>query len=141
MNFRVESSIENAKELVNRKEYNKLFDLDQLNQIIKRNEITFNNFKEMKINFPPTYKFDLNTDNYDTSAKKRFFIDFYRFLYYIVKLNCYPNRVPSWCDRILYKTNEESTTNDCSGVEYDHIINYKQSDHKPVYGIFKVKVI
>ena len=73
LNFRVESSIENAKELVNRKEYNKLFDLDQLNQIIKRNESTFNNFKEMKINFPPTYKFDLNTDNYDTSANFSFF--------------------------------------------------------------------
>ncbi|CAK0869306.1 unnamed protein product [Prorocentrum cordatum] len=35
-------------------------------------------FEEAIINFPPTYKFDVNTDNYDTSAKQR---------------------VPSWTDR------------------------------------------
>ena len=59
------------KELISKKEFYKLFEYDQLNRIIKRKEHTFNNFKEMTISFPPTYKFDLNTNNYDTSAKRR----------------------------------------------------------------------
>lgn len=37
-------------------------------------------FVEEQIRFPPTYKFDVNTDTYDTSKKAR---------------------IPSWTDRIL----------------------------------------
>ena len=39
-------------------------------------------FNEAAIAFPPTYKFDVGTSTYDTSAKRR---------------------VPSWTDRVLYK--------------------------------------
>lgn len=31
----------------------------------------FQGYQEGRINFKPTYKFDLETDNYDTSAKLR----------------------------------------------------------------------
>ena len=31
----------------------------------------FQGFSEQPINFPPTYKFDLNSDLYDSSEKKR----------------------------------------------------------------------
>lgn len=34
-------------------------------------EKVFQGYQEGRINFKPTYKFDLETDNYDTSAKLR----------------------------------------------------------------------
>ena len=78
----------------------------------------FNGFLESKINFPPTYKFDPKTHNYDTSKKKR---------------------RPAWCDRIFYKTNKNAFA-DIKVEQYDHIGEYNQSDHKPVYATFKLKV-
>lgn len=75
---------------------------------------------EKTITFPPTYKFDPNTNTYDTSTKKR---------------------VPSWCDRILYKTEDkESKFIHCEQLSYNHIPEFDQSDHKPVYSLFQVKV-
>jgi hypothetical protein len=70
----VEQSIDGVKELLSRSKFTKLLEYDQLNVILKQNESLFKNVKEMNILFPPTYKFDLNTNNYDTSAKKRLFI-------------------------------------------------------------------
>lgn len=116
LNFRIENSIENVKELIVKQDFNKLLEYDQLKQILKKNGTSFNNFKEMQIKFPPTYKFDLNTNNYDTSAKKR---------------------IPSYCDRILYKIFEDSPINECQPIEYNHLPEFVQSDHKPVIGIFK----
>ena len=45
-------------------------------------------YKEEKIDFAPTYKYDLGTNRYDTSKKQR---------------------TPSWCDRILYWNNQQLT--------------------------------
>ena len=74
LNFRVEQSIDCVKELLSRSKFTKLLEYDHLNIILKQNESLFKDVKEMNISFPPTYKFDLNTNNYDTSAKKRLFI-------------------------------------------------------------------
>ena len=71
LNFRIENSLDNVKELIAKQDFNKLLEYDQLKKILKKNGTSFKNFKEMQIKFPPTYKFDLNTNNYDTSAKKR----------------------------------------------------------------------
>lgn len=42
-----------------------LIRFDQLSKAMKTKSV-FNEFKEMKINFPPTYKFDPGTNIYDT---------------------------------------------------------------------------
>ena len=69
-------------------------------------------FFEGNIHFPPTYKFQDGTDNYD-----------------------YNERVPGWTDRILYRANNLSDVILC---KYSSIFEAKTSDHKPVYAIFKI---
>lgn len=79
----------------------------------------FSSFKEGEIKFPPTYKFTINTNLYDTSR----------------------DRLPSWCDRILFKlTKDNDEIIDCESIEYNHIEELNLSDHKPVYASFDIKV-
>ncbi|OON15177.1 hypothetical protein X801_09023, partial [Opisthorchis viverrini] len=74
----------------------------------------FQQFEEGRIRFPPTYKYDINSDNFDTSEK------------------C---RVPAYTDRILYKVQKKGTV--CC-VHYDSIRTIRSSDHRPVYGYYTV---
>lgn len=39
--------------------------------MVKKSEPVLEGFMEGPLNFPPTYKFDVETHTYDTSAKKR----------------------------------------------------------------------
>ena len=94
------------------------FNLKLISSMKKRE--CFLEFNEKKIDFPPTFKFDVNTHTYDTSAKQR---------------------IPSWCDRILYKIrNTEEKSLICEQLVYKNIDEYNQSDHKPVYSMFQIKV-
>ena len=72
-------------------------------------------FEELPITFAPTYKYDVGTDNYDSSEKKR---------------------SPAWCDRLLYRGAR------IQQLEYRRH-EVRVSDHRPVSGrfIFKVKRI
>ena len=47
-----------------------VLDFDQLN-CFKSEGVIFRGFSEDKIHFPPTYKYDPGTNNFDTSSKKR----------------------------------------------------------------------
>ena len=127
-----------------------------LEQIAKKK--AFIGFKEGPLEFPPTYKFDAGTSDYDTSSKQR---------------------IPSWTDRILWKDNltqpsEQKDRLDGSAANglrrslsrtgtkmrlgrrkssvssgtlvgvtlerYDCVRNMLQSDHWPVYGVFQAAV-
>ena len=59
MNFRVEKSFETAKSLIWQKQYTKLAQFDQLNA---NKDTCFPGFKEHELNYPPTFKFLLNSD-------------------------------------------------------------------------------
>ncbi|KAI7851521.1 Endonuclease/exonuclease/phosphatase [Circinella umbellata] len=72
-------------------------------------------FREAPIRFDPTYKYDPGTDRYDTSEKQR---------------------VPAWCDRILYRTPETA----CSNAEFYRRHEVKASDHRPVSAGFEVAI-
>ncbi|KAG7193596.1 inositol-1 [Scheffersomyces spartinae] len=113
-NYRIGLPNEQVKPLIERKQYSRLFEFDQLHMQMA-NGITFPFYDEMEITFPPTYKFDLDSDIYDTSEKQR---------------------IPAWTDRILSLSKGKVLTpkvyNSCPTVKF--------SDHRPVYGIFEVSV-
>lgn len=75
-------------------------------------------FEEAPIHFPPTYKFDPNTEHYDTSSKLR---------------------IPSWTDRILWKVNPAAGMHRAVEVlHYGSVPEIKVSDHRWAGGAYVV---
>jgi hypothetical protein len=92
----------------------KLLERDQLLVSKKRNPgFRLRAFREAPITFAPTYKYDVGTDNYDTSDKKR---------------------SPAWCDRLLYRGMGRIKQIDYRRHEV------RVSDHRPVSGRFMIRV-
>lgn len=94
--------------------YETLLQSDQLYKAMKEG-MAFSGFNEGKINFAPSYKFNIGTDLFDHA-----------------KL-----RVPSYTDRILYKAKNIEVVK-C--LNYDTVPSIKSSDHKPVYAMFEVTI-
>ncbi|NWY65215.1 INP5K phosphatase, partial [Erithacus rubecula] len=102
----------------------------QLN-MAKKKEKFLEEFKEGPLQFKPTYKFDLHSEVYDTSEKKR---------------------KPAWTDRILWKVKNLSEIASKEGElpeeklisvtleDYVSHMSYGISDHKPVTGTFKLEM-
>ncbi|XP_030647700.1 phosphatidylinositol polyphosphate 5-phosphatase type IV [Chanos chanos] len=88
---------------------------DQLYKEMNEGAI-FKGFQEAPIHFPPTYKFDIGCDVYDTTSKQR---------------------TPSYTDRILYRSRQ---ADDIKVVKYTSCSSIKTSDHRPVIGMFQVKL-
>lgn len=78
----------------------------------------FVNYNEGEINFPPTYKYDLFSDDYDTSDK------------------C---RAPAWTDRILFRKRREGGHNPGKVIYYGRA-ELKQSDHRPVIAFIDIDI-
>lgn len=92
----------------------KLLERDQLLASKRKNPwFRLRAFEELPITFAPTYKYDVGTDNYDTSEKKR---------------------SPAWCDRILYRGGDRVRQLDYQRHEV------RVSDHRPVTALFSIKV-
>ncbi|XP_077594475.1 phosphatidylinositol polyphosphate 5-phosphatase type IV isoform X5 [Stigmatopora nigra] len=92
-----------------------LVEHDQLAKEMRNGSI-FKGFREADIQFLPTYKFDTGSDVYDTSAKKR---------------------TPSYTDRILFRTRYAEAIH---VLKYSSCSSIKTSDHRPVVGIYGVKL-
>nr|DAD21775.1 TPA_asm: hypothetical protein HUJ06_023238 [Nelumbo nucifera] len=106
-----------AKRLIKKNLHGMLTSKDQLLQEAERGQI-FNGYSEGTLAFKPTYKYNIGTNNYDTSYKVR---------------------VPSWTDRILFKI-EEFGNVDASLHSYESMDNIHSSDHKPVKAHLCLKV-
>ncbi|XP_069751944.1 type II inositol 1,4,5-trisphosphate 5-phosphatase isoform X3 [Narcine bancroftii] len=113
LNYRIcHPEVETIKKLITAKDYEKLIEFDQLTNHMKNLQV-FRGFKEGPLNFHPTYKYDVGTDDWDTSEK------------------C---RVPAWCDRILWKGRNVKQ------LDYRSHMALRISDHKPVSSLFQVGI-
>ncbi|XP_051840920.1 synaptojanin-1 isoform X2 [Antechinus flavipes] len=139
-NYRIDLPNEEVKELIRQQNWDSLIAGDQLiNQ--KNSGQIFRGFLEGKITFAPTYKYDLFSDDYDTSEK------------------C---RTPAWTDRILWRRRKwpfdrsaedldllNASFQDESKVLYTWnpgtLLHYgraelKTSDHRPVVALIDIDI-
>ncbi|XP_037348583.1 inositol polyphosphate 5-phosphatase K [Talpa occidentalis] len=130
MNFRIEDlGMQFVREAIKNECYSDLWEKDQLS-IAKKCDPLLREFQEGPLLFPPTYKFDRNTNNYDTSEKKR---------------------KPAWTDRILWRLKRQPQADPhthrqlaphflLSLRSYISHMMYSISDHKPVTGTFDLEL-
>ncbi|NXG25367.1 SYNJ1 protein, partial [Grallaria varia] len=139
-NYRIDMPNEEVKDLIRQQNWDPLIAGDQLiNQ--KNSGQIFRGFLEGKINFAPTYKYDLFSDDYDTSEK------------------C---RTPAWTDRILWRRRKwpfdrsaedldllNASFHSDSNIPYTWnpgtLLHYgraelKTSDHRPVVALIDIDI-
>ncbi|XP_068601976.1 inositol polyphosphate 5-phosphatase K-like [Brachionichthys hirsutus] len=148
LNFRIQDHDSHfVHSCINNQTYNLLWSKDQLT-MMKRKEQMLREFEEGPLEFPPTYKFDVNSDHYDTRHYGTWF-DFHT-----------KKRKPAWTDRILWRLQpdallpgEQHETRTGLEVEedeertvtirqdvYTSKEEYSISDHKPVVGVFTLEL-
>ncbi|KAG9002050.1 inositol polyphosphate 5-phosphatase [Tulasnella sp. JGI-2019a] len=111
-NYRIDLENEEVRSLALGDNLQALLAEDQLLDAMHTNA-AFPSYREAQITFRPTYRYDLHSDNYDTSEKQR---------------------IPAWTDRILYRgLKVESTVYARAEL--------RGSDHRPVYGVFEAEVL
>ncbi|KAL4960991.1 putative inositol polyphosphate phosphatase [Aspergillus stella-maris] len=115
LNYRIDSVPRNVIiEDIRNNNLTKLLDRDQLIASKRKNPgFRLRAFQEAPITFAPTYKYDVGTDEYDSSDKKR---------------------SPAWCDRVLYRG-----LGRVKQLEYRRH-EVRASDHRPVSAAFKLRV-
>ena len=137
LNFRVDMEYEEFSEYVKKGNWNKLIDYDQFFKFKLASIEYMKCIQEDEIKFPPTYKYIVNSDEYDYKPKENKKKDKNK------PQGSGKKRNPSWCDRVFYKKNAYVTKNGqkiITGVEYNNVLNdnFITSDHRPVYQIFDV---
>lgn len=114
LNYRLDHDIDLVKQMVEKKQFSRLMRYDQLTQEMERSHVFVGWEEAATIDFEPTYKYDPGTLNFDTSEKKR---------------------VPSYCDRIMYRGRKAVHIKTLSYDKYDLLI----SDHLPVSALFEIR--
>nr|AAS75232.1 putative inositol-1,4,5-trisphosphate 5-phosphatase [Oryza sativa Japonica Group] len=114
LNYRINLSYERAHELISKQDWDGLFENDQLKRELSKGH-TFDGWIEGDISFPPTYKYEFDSEKYVSDEPKS------------------GRRTPAWCDRILSRG---------KGIR---LISYRRgelklSDHRPVTAVFMADV-
>ncbi|RMC12002.1 hypothetical protein DUI87_11135 [Hirundo rustica rustica] len=122
LNYRLDMDIQEILNYIGRKELEPLLKVDQLN-LEKEKHKVFLRFGEEEITFPPTYRYERGSR--DT------------YVWHKQKPTGVRTNVPSWCDRILWKSYPETHVNCNAYGCTDDIVT---SDHSPVFGSFEVGV-
>ncbi|KAG9309775.1 hypothetical protein JVU11DRAFT_10149 [Chiua virens] len=116
MNYRIDQRRDAVVAAIQANDLDALLTHDQLYKEMKHNRaFRLRSFREGPLTFAPTYKYDRNSDVFDTSEKRR---------------------VPAWCDRVLWRSREEGRV---------VLMEYRRwevnvSDHRPVSAAFRVTV-
>ncbi|KAF9452987.1 phosphatidylinositol phosphate phosphatase [Macrolepiota fuliginosa MF-IS2] len=110
-NYRIDLDNPAVRAYAEADDFDPLFAADQLRHVIDTGA-AFVGYEEGPLLFRPTYRYDVGTNNYDTSEKMR---------------------IPAWTDRILYRGPALDLT------VYSRT-ELRGSDHKPVFGIFKADI-
>ncbi|NXT23104.1 SHIP2 phosphatase, partial [Syrrhaptes paradoxus] len=122
LNYRLDMDVQDILTHITRKEFEALLAVDQLNLEREKNKV-FLRFSEGDISFPPTYRYERGSrDSYMWQ----------KFKPTGMRIN-----VPSWCDRILWKSHPETHVVCNSYGCTDDIVT---SDHSPVFATFEVGV-
>ena len=113
LNYRIDHTRDSIINRIKNNDLGPLLERDQLLVERKRNPgFRLRVFQEGALTFAPTYKYDVGTDVYDTSEKKR---------------------SPAWCDRLLYRG-----LGKIKQIQYRRW-EVKASDHRPVSGVFLIR--
>eukprot|EP00943_MAST-04B_sp_MAST-4B-sp1_P004411 g4411.t1 len=115
-NYRINGTRDAVDKMLSLNMHDKLLKNDQL-RIEQSKGNVFQKFNEGPLNFRPTYKFDKESDVYDTSRKQR---------------------IPAWTDRILWRSNGGCAID---LIAYDCENSVKTSDHRAVRAIFNIPSI
>ncbi|CEG48449.1 domain-containing protein [Plasmopara halstedii] len=97
--------------------YHELMQHDQLLKERRAGRV-LKGFEEGPLLFPPTYKFQAGTSEYEKRPEKKL-------------------RAPAWCDRVLWKAKNPADVKLCS---YSSVLTLNLSDHKPVHALFDIQV-
>ncbi|KAK3531878.1 hypothetical protein QTP70_033967, partial [Hemibagrus guttatus] len=122
LNYRLDMDIQEILNYINRKEFEPLLKVDQLNLEREKNKV-FLRFVEEEITYPPTYRYERGSRDTYVWQKQ--------------KATGMRTNVPSWCDRILWKSYPETHIVCNSYGCTDDIVT---SDHSPVFATFEVGV-
>lgn len=125
LNYRLELSpmeAENIIQKIKQQQYAELLNYDQL-LVERREQKVFLQFEEEEITFAPTYRFERNTrENYVYTKQKATGMKY---------------NLPSWCDRVLWKSHPLVHVV-CQS--YGCTSDIMTSDHSPVFATFEVAV-
>ncbi|CAH2246682.1 phosphatidylinositol 3,4,5-trisphosphate 5-phosphatase 1 [Pelobates cultripes] len=125
LNYRIQlpnSDAENIVQKIKMQQHQELLPYDQLNMERKESQI-FLHFNEEEITFPPTYRFERGSRE--------------RYCYTKQKATGMKYNLPSWCDRVLWKSYPQMHVL-CQS--YGCTEDITTSDHSPVFATFQVGV-
>uniref|UniRef100_A0A671NR80 phosphatidylinositol-3,4,5-trisphosphate 5-phosphatase n=1 Tax=Sinocyclocheilus anshuiensis TaxID=1608454 RepID=A0A671NR80_9TELE len=112
LNYRLDMDIQEILNYINRKEFEPLLKVDQLNLEREKNKV-FLRFVEEEITYPPTYRYERGSRDTYVWQKQ--------------KATGMRTNVPSWCDRILWKSYPEThiVCNSYGTTNYDILLGFK----------------
>ncbi|GET87306.1 inositol/phosphatidylinositol phosphatase, putative [Leishmania tarentolae] len=117
LNYRLRLPYETAVHLANNGQFSELLQYDELEAEMKSPHTPWLNFLHFRPTHMPTYRFDIGTDVYDTSEKRR---------------------IPSYTDRICVWSRRKSMESRIRLDRLSALMEVRSSDHKPVQALARI---